>query len=281
MSWCNTKLKKMATIIYKSNLSNGTFILCRDDVVEDTSKYRGFNPVKRDGYMRESHEMLLFFHYPSDMKSIRDGHTTPDEMFKFFNIDNKKDGYQFIRNIDPWLCLTESYDLVLYFGEDKPIRKEKTVKTMTQHRKFWAHHNKWNWEGKPATYSYWEVKDKSKLIIADTGHDLTRCFPELKYKPKPLEIVDLSLNEPFKCSDNYDYTDSEKEEIIKKELEEKAKREKYEAEIEERKQTPGWCSHCGLYKAELVANPYDYEMNGIITMEYICPNCYRDICGDI
>lgn len=271
----------MATIIYKSNLSNGTFILCRDDVVEDTSKYRGFNPVKRDGYMRESHEMLLFFHYPSDMKSIRDGHTTPDEMFKFFNIDNKKDGYQFIRNIDPWLCLTESYDLVLYFGEDKPIRKEKTVKTMTQHRKFWAHHNKWNWEGKPATYSYWEVKDKSKLIIADTGHDLTRCFPELKYKPKPLEIVDLSLNEPFKCSDNYDYTDSEKEEIIKKELEEKAKREKYEAEIEERKQTPGWCSHCGLYKAELVANPYDYEMNGIITMEYICPNCYRDICGDI
>ena len=156
----------MATIVYKSDYSNNTIILCRDDVVEDTSKYRGFNPVKRDGYMRESHDMLLHFHYPSDMKIIRDGHTTPDEMHKFFNIDSKKDGNQYIKNIDPWLCLTESYDLVLYFGEDKPIRKEKTVKTMTQHRKFWAHHNKWNWEGKPATYSYWEVKDKSKLIIA-------------------------------------------------------------------------------------------------------------------
>ena len=271
----------MATIIYKSDFSSKTILLCRDDVVEDTSKYIGFNPVKRDGYMRESHTMLLFFQYPSDTKSIRDGHTTPDEMHNFFNIDSKKDGNQYIKNIDPWLCLTENYDLVLYFGEDKPIRKEKTVKTMTQHRKFWAHHNKWNWEGKPATYSYWEVKDKSKLIIADTGHDLTQCFPELKYKPKPFEIVDLSLNEPFKCSDNYDYTDAEKEEIIKKELEEKAKREKYIAEIEERKQTPGWCSHCGLYKAELVANPYDYEINGIITMEYICPDCYNDICGDI
>ena len=272
----------MATLIYDNNkLSRGTIILCRDKIVETNSNYSGFEPINRDGYMRKSNTMLLHFHYPPDMKSIQDGHTTPDEMLKFFNIDTKKDGNQYIENIDPWLCLTESYDLVLYFGKDKPIRKEKTVKTMTQHRKFWAHHNKWNWEGKPATYSYWEVKDKSKMIIASLGCDWVSCFPELKYKPTTLEIVDLSLNEPFKCSDNYDYTDSEKEEIIKKELKAKAEREKYIAEIEERKHTPGWCSYCGLYKAELVANPYDYEINGVVNMEYICTSCYNDICGDI
>ena len=272
----------MGTIIWnKDKLSTGTFILCRDDVVEDNSQYRGYDIVKRNGYMREPNDMMLFFHYPADMKSIQDGHTTPDDVFKFFNIDTKKEGNQYIRNIDPWLCLTENYDLVLYFGDDKPIRKEKTAKTMTQHRKFWASHNKWNWEGKPETYSYWEVKDKSKLIIADISHDFVSCFPELKYKPIPLQIVDLSLNEPFKCSDNYDYTDSEKYEIIRKELEAKAEQERYKAEIEERKQTPGWCSYCGLHKAELIANPYDYEINGVINMEYICEDCYQDICGDI
>jgi len=272
----------MATLIYNTNkLSTGTIILCRDEVVETKSKYAEFESVNRDGYMRKSIPCLLFFHNQPDMKSIQDGHTTPDEMIKFFDIDIKKDNNQYIKNIDPWLCLTENYDLVLYFGEDKPIRKEKTVKTMTRHRKFWAHHNKWNWEGNPATYSYWEVKDKSKMIIANISHDFYQCFPELKYKPIALEIVDVSLNEPFKCSDNYDYTDLEKEEIIKKELEKKAERERYIAEIEERKHTPGWCSYCGLQKAELIANPYYYEINGEIIMEYICPSCYSDICGDI
>lgn len=272
----------MATLIYNTNkLSTSTIILCRDEVVKETSNYAEFESVNRDGYMRKSIPCLLFFHYQPDMKSIQDGHTTPDEMFKFFNIDTKKDGNQYIENIDPWLCLTENYDLVLYFGEDKPIRKEKTVKTMTQHRRFWAHHNKWNWEGKPATYSYWEVKDKSKLIIADISHDFFQCFPELKYKPIAMEIVDVSLNEPFKCSDNYGYTDLEKDEIIKKELEKKAEQERHMAEIEERKHTPGWCSYCGLYKAELIANPYDYDIHGEINMEYICSSCYHDICGDI
>ena len=272
----------MGTLIWnKDKLSTGTFILCRDEVVEDNTVYRGFKIIKRNGYMREPNDMLLFFHYQSDTKSIQDGHTTPDETFKFFNIDINKNGNQYIRNIDPWLCLTESYDLMMYFGKDKPIRKEKTVKTMTKHRKFWAHHNKWNWNGKSATYSYWDVKDKSKMLICSISHDFVNCFPELIYKPIPLQIVDLSLNEPFKCSDNYDYTDSEKYEIIRKEIEEKTERERYKAEIEERKQTPGWCSYCGLYKAELIANPYDYEMNGIVNLEYICPDCYQSICGDI
>ena len=224
----------MGTLIWnKDKLSTGTFILCRDEVVEDNTVYRGFNIIKRDGYMRNPNNMLLFFRNQPDMKSIQDGHTTPDEAFEFFNIDTKMQGNQYIKNIDPWLCITESYDLVMYFGKGKPVRKEKTVKTTTKHRKSWAHYNKWNWDGKSVTYSYWEVKDKSKMLICSISHDFVNCFPELKYKPIPLQIVDLSLNEPFKCSDNYDYTDPEKDEITKKEIEAKREQERYKAEIVE------------------------------------------------
>ena len=61
--------------------------------------------------------------------------------------------------------------------------KEKTVKSNTKHRLTWSHYLKHNFDGTPATYKYWDVKDKSKMIICGIALDyLNYIFPELEYQ---------------------------------------------------------------------------------------------------
>ena len=41
------------------------------------------------------------------------------------------------------------------------------------------------------------------------------------------------------------------------------------------------CERCGDIHAEYVENPFQYEMNNIEVMEWLCADCYSDIAGDI
>ena len=273
----------MATLVWQPNCKD-CLVLFRDGVIKQDEKYyiKVDKPTKRDGYMRTVPNLMLFFHNDPDMVSIKRYHTSPDEMVNFFNIDTTKYEKQYIENVDPWLCFTDDCHLVMYFGEDKPIRKQKTVKTLTKHRKTWEHRNDTFSDKKEHTYNYWSVKEPSKMLICDVWLDrLESTFPELPYKSVCLETYQPTrLNEPFKCSDEYDYSPEEKAEIIRKEKEKEEKRIKELEELEIRKHMDGYCDLCGS-KAEYVMDPYQYEINGIVTYRWLCPSCYNSACGDI
>ena len=168
----------------------------------------------------------------------------------------------------------ENLDILLYFGEDKPVIKEKTVKSNTKHRLTWSHYLKHNFDGTPATYKYWDVKDKSKMIICSISLDhINYIFPELEYKfeyswafREPPVVPPLVKNEPFKASREYEYSDEEKAEIIEKERIEREAKEKAKRELEERKRTPGYCCLCGAENAEYI--PFE----GM----WLCEDCYWD-----
>ena len=249
----------------------------------------GFNMVEeqREGYMRELHDyMLLHFRYkpedPWNIKHIWNYHTTPEEVYKFFGYDihNLKGDPIYIENVDPWICFTENNDLVLYFGEDKPVLKTKATKIYTKHAKIWTKiivGGKENYE-----YKYWDVKDKSKLLFCEQSI-IERVFPEFDWSNidpygKCIRRIDLGV---FRASDPYDYSDEEKQEILRKHAEEEERRRQYKEELEKLKHTPGHCCRCGSAGAEYVKHLYDWDMYGNENYAWLCDNCYSDLAGDI
>ena len=248
----------------------------------------GFSMVEeqREGYMRELHDvMLLHFSYkPTDqwqIKHIWDYHTTPDEVYKFFGYDiHNLNGPIYIENVDPWLCFTQDNDLVLYFGEDKPVLKTKTSKIFTKHAKIWANslifrENKGVYE-----YKYWDVKDKSKLLFCRQS-SVEHVFPEFDWTNiyhGNTKYIDLGV---FRASDPYDYSYEEKTEILRKRAEEETRKRQYEEDLERRKHTSGYCCRCGSAGASYVRNPYYWDMCGESYYEWLCDSCYSDIVGDI
>lgn len=277
----------MATLINNKSNTPNCLQLFRNDVVKNKNLY---DAVQREGYMRRVTYTLLFFHSQSEYKFLHNLKTTPDEMKSFFFInDRMEDGsHAVIRDIDPWICFSENGMICLYFGEDKPIRKTKTVKTNTKHKRTWAINQcfiKPDDRTNENTYNYWYVKDKTKLILCEHSIDKTmNLFPKLEYKYKSFVTDDISIlykNEPFKCSDEYDYTEEEKQEIIRKEKEAEEERQRRLAELERRKETPGFCSCCGSEHASYVLDPFQLEINGIHEMRWLCDFCYESIAGDI
>ena len=233
--------------------------------------------IQREGYVRKVSTLHCTIHGQSEHKFLQDLKTTKEQLFDMFgvNADEVKEHDCLIKDIDPWICFSEGLDLVLYFGEDKPVRKEKTVKSNTKHRLTWTHYSKHQFDGTPATYKYWDVKDKSKLIICSISLDrVNYIFPELEYKfdnhwsfyaePK---FPDLIMNEPFKASREYEYSDEEKAEILEKERKEQEAKERAERELWERKHTPGYCNFCGAEHAEWI--PFE----GL----WLCESCYYDL----
>lgn len=251
----------------------------------------GFSMVEeqREGYMRELHGcMLLYFREkPIDqwqIKHIWDYHTTPEEVYKFFGYDihNLKNEPIYIENVDPWLCFTQDNDLVLYFGEDKPILKTKTTKIFSKHTKIWANHLIFKENKGVYEYKYWDVKDKSKLLFC--GQSSIDCvFPEFDWSNidpygKCIRLIDLGV---FRSSDPYDYSEDEKQEILRKRAEEEERKRQYKEELYKRKHTPGYCCRCGCEGASYVPNPYYWDMYNESHYEWLCDRCYEDIIGDI
>ena len=233
--------------------------------------------IQREGYVRKISSLHCYIHGQSEHKFLQDFKTTKEQLYEMFDInsDEVKKGNYLIKDIDPWICFSEAFDIILYFGKDKPIRKEKTVKSNTKHRLTWTHNSKHKFDGAPATYKYWDVKDKSKMIICSIKLDMLNCiFPELEYKfdchwafREEKKFPELIMNEPFKASREYEYPDDEKAEVLEKERKEREAKEKAERELEERKHTPGYCRYCGSEHAEYI--PFEGE--------WMCRDCYYDM----
>lgn len=228
--------------------------------------------VQRNGYMKKIGYTQLHFN-----SYINDGHQSYEEVCKMFGLE--PNGRHVIENINPWLCFTEGCDLVIYFGEDKPVKKYKTSKICTKHKKFWAWQCKWD---KDEAYLYWDVKHKDKLIVCRYSNIL-ESFPELESYRQRYHYMSFDVYhvEPFRATDEYDYTSEERAEIIRKQEEERRRREEYEAELERRRNTPGYCECCGSELADYVPDPYDYDINNTVNYRWLCSHCYESIAGDI
>ena len=229
--------------------------------------------IQREGYVRKIIPLTCSIHRQSEHKFLQNLKTTKEQLFSMFSIPKDIKNDYLIKDIDPWICFSEGFDIVLYFGTDKPVLKEKTVKSNTKHRLTWAHYSKHQFDGTPATYKYWDVKDKSKLIICSIWlKHLNYTFPELEYKFDHnwmcynSKVSELILNEPFKATREYDYSDEEKKVIIEEEKRKREEKERKRKELEERKNTPGYCHLCGAKHAEYI--PFE----GM----YMCENCYRN-----
>ena len=81
--------------------------------------------IQREGYVRKISSLRCYIHGQSEHKFLQDFKTTKKQLFSLFGISGTQDSDYIVKNIDPWICFTDNLDLMLYFGDDKPVRKEK------------------------------------------------------------------------------------------------------------------------------------------------------------
>lgn len=271
----------MATIFFPQGYNSNHAYLYRNGVEDDRKDYNILGtPIQREGYLRKVGGVYLSLYGDLGfMKCIEKGHPHGSDFIKFLTSITStsdtvklKEGIAF-NGLDPWLCFAENHMLVMYFGDDKPVRKTKVVRSETLHKRYWARHDKWFAEGKETEYSYWDVKDKSKLFLGGIGidGDMGMCwgFPEMnleRFNTFRTYLGCLEI-EPFKASQEYDFTEEEKIEIYRKEEEEKERKRKEAEELERRKNTAGYCCRCGAEHAELI--PF--------LDEWLCRDCFYDI----
>lgn len=276
----------MATIIYNKELE--MFQMYRDLVSVSLEKFTPFSVIHRNGCMRHINTSMILHFSTYDKVYNR---KTKYDFLEFLEKNARKlelpenIAKRFICfiEVDPFIMFTSHSDMVLYFGNDKPVKAVKNVKTSTKHYKMWnMFHGKF---GGPYEYTYYKVKEADKLFITSVS-SFDEVFPEhnsrkYHYSPEMSYSEYLSSLDVIKCSDDYDFTEEEKAEILERQRKQEEEARKYAEEIERRKRTPGYCQYCGAEHAEYTINPYDEEINDTINYEWICPRCYEDICGDI
>lgn len=217
----------------------------------------------------------------------------PLALMKMLHIPN--DGQDHKREVNFSVCFGS--DGSIYFYDERTKNKGRIQKTFTRNSSLLKRYrSKYDFALKsefPLTYDFWDIKGDFVRCSANYTQ-LSHLIPEIildkkefrePYNKYPLDFKSLNkllynLN-PIDLNDSWDYTDEIKEEMrIGRERAYQAQL-KREQELQERKNTPGYCSRCGCEHADLVANPFDEEINGIINMEWLCRDCYNDICGDI
>lgn len=82
--------------------------------------------------------------------------------------------------------------------------------------------------------------------------------------------------EPINLNQSWDYSEEKKKYYLDLKEKERLARIKAQEELEERKNTPGYCCECGAANADYVADPYYEEMYGDIHIKWLCSNCYSD-----
>lgn len=198
----------------------------------------------------------------------------------------KKDGsgfdkYIISENTNPYV-MKINWRCVVYFGEDMPVVKSKTVRTKTKHYQLWTGNTIYK-KPEPETYFYVEVKEKDKLFFFYSCHyDFSRGERLVEFNEKK-DCIYCYNRENFDYIAKLDYPDD----LFKKKLSEKIEKEEKEREetrkrAEEKQlkmQTDGFCDLCGE-PAEFVADPFQHEYGRVI-MRWLCTDCYNNILGDI
>lgn len=192
------------------------------------------------------------------------------------------DTYILAKNINPYI-MKINWKSFLYFGDDMPIVKSKTVKNKTKHYMFWNDCYGYK-ENKPETYFYVKVKHPEKLFsFYSCFYDFVKGERILEFNEKPNSGIRKEAY--FDYIAKMDYSDEVYQKLIsekiKKELEERNRREEYARIKEEHKRTPGYCSCCGAEHAHLTVNPFNVEYYNDFTPVWLCNMCYESYLGDI
>ena len=219
-------------------------------------------------------------------------------MFEFLGIDynyvaeNRRNGKELKIPVSKnFKCVfAKNGEIVIYDGDitPDPVRKSKTVKTLCKWYKEWGKRYSFHQykEVNPDGFQVdgWEFKPGSKYVICSAYYFLQ----DLKYSLIP-EVFVGELNElyeksyqhenylkcceilynmdPIDLNESWDYTDEEKEAIAEAKRKAEEEEERKRQELEEHKNTPGYCRLCGAEHAEYI--PFE-EM-------YLCRDCYYDM----
>ena len=178
-------------------------------------------------------------------------------------------------HVNPYVCLI-NHKLVVYFGDDKPVLKSKSVKSCTSGYKKWTGHI-WKNPTKEEKYYYLNVKKPEKIFIFWNSYHFDGG--NFTSKHETIEIVDGQYITKFDmCNEDWSKAMQIK---IENDRQEKIRQENYQYELEQNKHTPGYCSCCGDAHAHLIVDPFNVEMNGDYTPVWLCDSCYERYFGDI
>ena len=184
---------------------------------------------------------------------------------------------------------TKNGDIVIYDGDvtPDPVRKTKHVKTLCKWYKEWG--KKFSFyqmkEKNPDGFDIdgWEFKPGSKYVICSSFHflqdlkymlipeyfvgELDELYGQSYYHSYWLRCCEILYNvDPIDLNESWDWTDEEKAEIAEAKRLAEEEEERKRQELEERKNTPGYCRLCGAPDAEYI--PFE-DM-------YMCRDCYYD-----
>ena len=182
---------------------------------------------------------------------------------------------------------TKNGDIVIYDGDvtPDPVRKTKHVKTLCKWYKEWG--KKFSFyqmkENNPDGFYVdgWEFKKGSKYVICSSFHflqdlkymlipeyfvgELDELYGQSYYHSTWLRCCEILYNvDPIDLNESWDWTDEEKVAIAEAKRLAEEEEERKRQELEERKNTPGYCRLCGAPDAEYI--PFE-EM-------YMCRDCY-------
>lgn len=184
---------------------------------------------------------------------------------------------------------TKNGEIVIYDGDvtPDPVRKTKRVKTLCKWYKEWG--KKFSFyemkEKNPDGFDVdgWEFKTGSKYVICSSFHflqdlkyrlipeyfigELDELYGQSYYHSYWLRCCEILYNvDPIDLNESWDWTDEEKAAIAEAKRLADEEEERKQLELEERKNTPGYCRLCGASDAEYI--PFE-DM-------YMCRDCYYD-----
>lgn len=201
------------------------------------------------------------------------------KLLEYYNKSKSDKDITLDNNINPYIISINDIG-ALYLGDDLPVVKNKTSKTITKHLKAWTNLPIMFKINGLYKYYYLEVNDNNKLFIFKDissdiyGGEIIKNFSVTK------NTLFLESNNIYEAS-NYiaklDYTDERYNELLNEKLAKEEEIRKQKEELEILKRTPGYCCKCGD-KCPNGPVPYPIQSDyGETRMVWLCRSCYYNI----
>ena len=288
----------MQTIVF-NDFAGGYFELYRGGAAVFGNEIIGRDKYERLLRKERDYKMMVVPFHLRPYACNDDFSPIEDEkvMFKFLGIDydyvveSRRNGKELKIAISRnFKCVfTKNGQIVIYDGDETPdpVRKTKKVKTLCKWYKEWGKKYQFyqqiqdNPDG--IEVSGWVFKPGSKYVICDTFHflqdlkytlipeyftgELDDLYGKSYYHSYWLDCCEILYNtDPIDLNDSWDWTDEENAAIAEAKRIAEEEEERKRRELEERKNTPGYCHLCGAPDAEYI--PFE-DM-------YMCKDCYWD-----